>query len=297
MRTMRIFGIDPAPGKKTTIFDEEEGLQGIDAVKMSDHLIEIQRKNANVLLCWDAPLTGVTDPTRPGNRHGDYTMRHIEKFFRSKSYDWKAPVSVQPYAQCQHWTISRALLGLPRVGLYDKPADDLLFRLCANDMPPKSGHNVVEVHPALAIWIWLLLSKVKDANKIVVAYKSKKNFAARQKIMTQIARFSGHLGEVLKSCPGNEIAANDDALDAFVAYSLGWLWIHDPEKVMLLGNAGTGAFLLPRDENLKAKFAMSNLTSSRSRQPLTQLDRVECIRALKKMGMTDREIFEKTENG
>jgi len=290
---MRIFGIDPAPGKGTTIFDEEKGTQKIEVAGLRDHLNYLRRKSANVLLCWDAPLTGPSDPTRPGTELGDFTIRGIEWYFRSRKCGWKAPVAVLPYAQCQHWAISRALLGLPRVGPYDRRADRLPFRLCVDKEPPRKGHNVVEVHPGLAIWIWLRSAKVKDADRIAASYKDMSNTAIRRRIMARIAGVSDHLATVAKSFPAGETVATDDALDAFVAYSLGWLWVNDPEKVMLLGDARTGALLLPRDSSLKVNFALSNLVPSRLRRPLTRKEQVEARRQLRKMGYTDRRVFGK----
>src|SRR5580704_8258854 len=70
----------------------------------------------NVLVAWDAPLTGPPDPESWTNGQ-DLTIRKIERFFRNDPL-YKVPkgISVLGYSGCSHWTITRRLLGLHRVG-------------------------------------------------------------------------------------------------------------------------------------------------------------------------------------
>ena len=112
----------------------------------------------SVLVCWDAPLTrpsmeGLLLESEP--KHKDFTQRPIDAFFGRKEWNFKAPngISMLPYSGCSHWTISRSLLGLPRVSPYDQDKD-LPFQLCHGDSMPGPGVHIAEFHPALALWLW-----------------------------------------------------------------------------------------------------------------------------------------------
>ena len=110
---IKVIGIDPAPGKGSLLFDGEQYSSHLKPDELKNELA----KSDPVLICWDAPLTG------PGVfNNGRFTQRPIEKYLREqlglnkKLKNNKAQgVSVQGYAGCQHWTISRYIFGFPRL--------------------------------------------------------------------------------------------------------------------------------------------------------------------------------------
>ena len=153
---MKVSGIDPAPRRGLTVFDG------------ADHDIKLEESAAfvadlasddDLLVCWDAPLTGPPSSVVGGAaaKGADLTQRPIESFFSRAGTGFKTPpgISVQGYAGCAHWTITRNLLGLPRVGRFDAPDESLPFHLLTDhDQRSVAGRCVVEVHPALALWLW-----------------------------------------------------------------------------------------------------------------------------------------------
>ena len=56
MQNIKVIGIDPAPSKKSTIFDGKEFYQK-DCNELKKYLEEIKFEKGNVLICWDAPLS------------------------------------------------------------------------------------------------------------------------------------------------------------------------------------------------------------------------------------------------
>ena len=54
---MKVIGIDPAPAKETVIYDGAKFITK-DAVALKNYLEDIKKSEDNVLICWDAPLTG-----------------------------------------------------------------------------------------------------------------------------------------------------------------------------------------------------------------------------------------------
>ena len=108
---MRIVGIDPAPSKGLHVFDGQHAQVPVEHCRA--FLAELE-SSPNVLLCWDAPLTGPSSGTVAGNEAvgRDFTQRLVESFFRKASTGFKAPkgVSVLGYAGCPHWTLGRSLM-------------------------------------------------------------------------------------------------------------------------------------------------------------------------------------------
>ena len=150
-----------------------------------------------------------------------------------------------PYAGCPHWAVSRAAVGLPKVGSFNCP--NIPLNLCASGMPPGKGKHIVEVHPAVAIWLWCRSNNGQNA------WTYKKN-----------AKIRNDLWDIMMKDPINAIFArstppsNDDEFDAYVAWLLGIRWLMG-QGVILLGNAAWGSFLVPslnnNLHNLQANFA------------------------------------------
>lgn len=147
--TVKVIGIDVGPAKGGHVCDGE-AVHAKTPAELYDYLVNLPD---DVLVAWDAPLTGPPDPDK-ALRTGDLTCRQIERFFRTGAFKPPKGISVRTYSELSHWTISRRLLGLPRVGPYDAKAE-LPFRLVVDDRPrPARGRHVVEVHPGVALWRW-----------------------------------------------------------------------------------------------------------------------------------------------
>lgn len=261
---MKVIGIDPAPAKKSVIYNDVDGFTEVEADKLKeylDHTIKILEED--VLICWDAPLTGMAS---------ENTIRNFQQYLEAlaKSKKKKKPkwspleariiekyivlqdpttipkgISTLPYTGCSHWAITQHCFGLPLINDEFKPPETLkTFKLITsqNEREKLSSNkkNIVEVHPALALWLWLKDDKVVDYKG--GKEKKKKNSEEKKKIVQELTI-------KLNSCLGIKTEVNiekDDYLDAYVAWLLGTLWLK--EEVILAGNKNTGAMLLPKVE-------------------------------------------------
>ena len=248
----RVIAIDPAPSKPSTLYDGKEYLTKT-AEQLRDYVDQISSEGPETLLCWDAPLTGPANPVCAGSIPYDLTKRPIERFFSTKDTGFKTPkgISVLGYGACPHWTISRSLLGLPRVGSFDAPERQLPFRLitepgCRDRQRPR----VVEIHPALAAWLWCRGKRGRGANW---KYKDRKTPKPERthvwQEMWEIILQRANLTEEI--CPPH----THDEFDAAVGYVLGAMFMRGEAdqrepRVTVLGNARDGAFLVPYDPKL-----------------------------------------------
>ena len=222
---MKAIGIDPAPSKKNVIFDGEKFKEyEIDNLK---NFIQ-NFVNKDILVCWDAPLAFNVNIK-------DFYYRPIEKFFKYHNKDsLPKGISMMSIAGCPHWLMSQYVVGYPAVNCENNEISLIIKKedLQANKL------KIVEVHPALAIWIWL-----KDENIEEWKYKKEKQ------IFEKILRILKDKNIVNLDLPKH----NDDYLDAYIAWKLGDMLINEPESVMLLGDE-SGCILLPKDEEIKSKF-------------------------------------------
>lgn len=248
----KVVGIDPAPGKTSHVVEDGSLHEPMPAEQLASFLYRLRARHKRVLICWDAPLSGPADPDTLEVTGSDHTQRPIEKFF-SRQAGYKAPtgISVLPYGGCPHWTISQRLLGLPRLGPWMAPWNELPFHLVdENDLPTEDGHYVAEVHPAVALWLWGV-----SADEPISDWRYKKDSTALTRLWKMLEHRLLSIG-LLKESHGFE-PSNDDELDAFVAWTLGTLWAEGHDCVELLGNRSTGSFLVPmnREDNLRERFA------------------------------------------
>ncbi|MDE0033344.1 MAG: hypothetical protein OXU75_09450 [Deltaproteobacteria bacterium] len=198
-------------------------------------------------------MTGPADPIAAGAQRRDFTQRLIERFFMREKRDALLPdgglpagISVRPYSGCQHWTITRSLLGLPRTGCYDQDFEQLPFRLLpAPDDEQNNRPSVVEVHPAVAAWLWCKNCRGKKA---IWRYKDKR-YEGRDAVRNEMWQII--LEESRPFEWGNRCTpANGDEFDAAVGYVLGALYAQGNNGVAILGDRHTGSFLLPVVPNL-----------------------------------------------
>lgn len=255
---MRVVGVDPAPRLGAHVFDDGACNRKLCTPKLVKEMEDYQSERA-VLVCWDAPLTGPADAEHATGAPGEFTKRPIERFFTRKEWEeWRTPsgISVQGYAGCQHWAISRHVLGLPRVGHWDAHESELPFELLTEGRAPSNGHYVVEVHPALALWLWC---KDDEGSR---AWKYKKDRGVREalwdRVCAQIRESALDLHEIMR---GKHPPKDHDELDSRIAWVLGKLWIQGTGQVEILGDGKLGSFLLPVSAKLRADFQRFRLAT------------------------------------
>lgn len=247
---IKVIGIDPAPGKPSTYFDDKtRKLEQLEFPALKERLNSLRNSKEKILICWDSPITMPLDKDNIS-----LTDRLIESFLREMTKN-VIGVSVRPYSGCPHWTISRHIIGLPIIGDYDK--DVIPFEIVRT--VEKIKHSIVEVHPAVAVYFWL--------DKNFQQYKGGKpkglnNDANWANIKRENARINwDNLKKI--ECIKNifdisgideiEILTDDD-LDTVVAYILGKLWTEKSECVEMLGNEKTGMMLMPKVGELFENF-------------------------------------------
>ena len=247
-----VVSIDPALAKNSTIFDGRDFYRK-SGLSLREFIEGLANDSRTTLLCWDAPLTGPADPAKAGTSRYDFTQRRIEQFFSRQSSGFKTPpgISVRPYSQLSHWTITRSLLGLPRTGPHDSDYGALPFRLLPDqDVGPKDSRSlIVETHPAVAAWLWC-----KDRRQDGMPWNYKNSPSIRDELWEIIL-------DVTQSPGLDELTPrNDDEFDAVIGYILGRLYVTDRVKppgehrVTLLGNRSTGSFLLPASKFLTERW-------------------------------------------
>lgn len=269
---MKVIGIDPAPSKKTVIYDGKKFIEVLPA-ELKVYLKEFQE---DTLICWDAPLTGGM-PEKFKGGYNPFFQRKIEQLINKKikklndNKEVKG-ISTIGYAGCPHWAITQHCFGLPLINDEFKPKRQTTFELITsqNEREKLSSKKnyIVEVHPALALWLWLKDSDVMNWNYKGSSRKdnniSENNQSENKtKIFNELAKklFDkfGKPKAIIE--PKNEKGGKykveaekkpknmtDDHLDAYIAWLLGALWLTQLEKndkVRLIGNEKKGAMLLP----------------------------------------------------
>lgn len=247
----KIIGIDPGMSKASTVCM----LNDKNEIVITDYshdelrilLDENAKSNEKVLIAWDAPLTGIAEPSKSSNYlRNDFTQRKIEQFFSRSSYSNKTPkgISVLGYGGCPHWTISQHMLGYPIMGRFQKQANELPYRLIhSKDELDKYSKLLVEVHPAVALWMWV--------SKTFKIWNYKKDKKRLQTFVNEL--FKNDQSKIIDKMK-IPLVETDDQLDALIAFLLGYFLINQPDKVMFLGNDISGSFVLPNNDKMFYDF-------------------------------------------
>jgi hypothetical protein len=190
---------------------------------------------------------------------GTFSQRQIEQFFSRTETGFKAPsgISVLPYSGCPHWAITRASIGLPICGEFDRSIEELPFRLLTDTREITPGiPRVVETHPAVAIWLWCRGLDDEDDPRPWV-YKGRKPTRTILEIWTTLSGvWAGtQVPKVVNTINNIEPPKNDDELDAIVGWVLGEFLVARLPSVGILGTFSTGAIALPIDDDLRTSFS------------------------------------------
>ena len=247
---MKVIGIDPAPTKGLAVFDGRQ----YQHVGLEHARGFLQKLPSDTLVCWDAPLSGPPSSVVNGGpvSRSAFSQRFIESFFSREETGFKTPkgISVRGYSGCPHWALSRSLLGLPRTGPFDTNASLPFRHIASDEQRPNDGRCIVEVHPAVALWLWC---KREEKEEEDWEYKQKSELRERLwKRLQKQTHTSGLPRRVFDSIPDD-----DDEADARIAYALGWLWLNRPGSVVLVGNLDRGSFLLPNVRKIAKLFSRS----------------------------------------
>ena len=286
---MKVIGIDPAPAKETVIYDGEKFIE-VPAIELKKEYLD--KLEEGTLICWDAPLTGMA--TEDAIRNFQQYLEALAKSKKKKKPKWSPleariiekyialqdpttipkGISTLPYTGCSHWAITQHCFGLPLINDEFKPPETLkTFKLITsqNEREKLSSNkkNIIEVHPALALWLWL-----KKANEAKSEFDSefdwdyKKNKETFKILAKQLFDKFGQPKAITEPkdqanekyrikvtvIKKNKVEAEekpknmtDDHLDAYIAWKLGDLWLNKQDEVILVGNKNTGAMLLPND--------------------------------------------------
>jgi len=252
---MLVLGIDPAPSKKSIVFDGEI-FHHLDIAALEHYLNAIKEKHLDIFISWDAPLSGAIK-----KENFSLSIRKIESFFYRQSKTAQAlnggegipkGISTLGFSGCPHWSISQYLFGLPIINPFLQKSSEFKL-LMSNTALKKSGLYITEAHPALSMWI-LLKDELQDEKLFHSSWQYKGDSKNETKLRKRIL-----IQKILKHKLTKEALfktieiKNDDELDAFVC----WLMAHHLMKqknmknkadVYIYGDEENGSFLLPYDE-------------------------------------------------
>jgi hypothetical protein len=191
--------------------------------------LEKSNQNKPLLIAWDAPLS--FEPDNLYDRNIDkHTRQWIEQHSKPGNQAFeKSAINALPFAGCPHWVISCMTLGLPFKPHNMKYHVELLHD---KTKVKKQCVYAIEVHPAVALGAWWLERKIKNP---LQRYKGNK------KICKGIAQQLGF------PCLDN-VAFDDDMLDAYVAYKLGKMYLCGSAKWQ--GDAFKGGYIMPIFEKM-----------------------------------------------
>ncbi len=253
---MNIYGIDPAPSKRSILFDGRE-FSSFTPQELKNFVRSLKEPT---FIGWDAPLGAALDA-----EYFDLYSREIERFFNNqrKALDIPKGISTLGYAGCSHWTITQYVLSLPILDPSCQKSS-CFYHIQQKDELDRHRFIVAETHPALSIW--LLLKEYLANDELFRDSWQYKGSISKSLRDLRIFRIVDALFEIkfpqkvgITSDIKEDVKSSDDHLDAFVCYLLSALFVAKDSSVALYGDAKRGSFLLPYDSKIYKEF--ENFTS------------------------------------
>ncbi|QCT95029.1 DUF429 domain-containing protein [Caminibacter mediatlanticus TB-2] len=249
---MHILGIDPAPAKKSVVFDGNEFFC-FKAKELKEYIYSFD----NLLIGWDGPLDASLD-----KENFSLTIRPIEKFFNRLSKTGKKigipeGINTLGFASCSHWSISQYVFSLPIVNeTYQKSP----WKLLVENNIQLTQKNIVETHPALSIWL-MLCGEDFVKSLLFSSWKYKGNKEKSKKRLSILKdKVLSH--PISKTYLKKEIKIdNDDKLDAYVSWLITKAYYEKDTRVGIFGDKKWGAFLLYLSCDLVFKDEFKNFIS------------------------------------
>jgi hypothetical protein len=248
---MRAIGFDPSPSRGAHVCDGGGAPKLLSAQAMASFLESLPE---DVLIGYDGPLSGPIAPDDPNLRQADLSRRVIEAFFKSPEDGFAVPaaIALAGYAAQPHWPLTRRMFGLPRLGRLDRPVEELPFQpVLEAAQAPESGRHVVEVNAQVAIFLVALEDPAFGS--VNWGYRDRPDVLKaiwRIVIERLTGRSTGELAEFWKLPPPD----NMQQFEAIVAWLMTSLWVTQDSQIELLGNARTGAWLVPKIDGLNQAF-------------------------------------------
>lgn len=238
-----VFGIDPAPTKKTLVYD------GVRWLKWSSQEVRdrVRSVEAPAIIAWDAPLS--FDHADFYDRTVDKTVRKWAKEMAMRRRFEASAVNAREFAALSHWALTCDALGMP---FGQMPAK---FSL-AETPPTKNQFEIaiIEVHPAVAIGVLWLEEGVPTP---LPRYKGKAHQEGIREIVETLDSFDFP----------NGATESDDHLDSYVAYRIG-TWFRDG-KAHWLGDPRAGGYVMPDNPTTDALREQYRIRSGKRGKPQT----------------------------
>ncbi|RLA80763.1 MAG: hypothetical protein DRG78_10355 [Epsilonproteobacteria bacterium] len=250
---MKIIGIDPAPSKKSIVFDGEIFLE-LTPIELKNYIEALSKNHDSIFISWDAPLSAAID-----KENFSLTIRKIERFFNrlgrhAKELGIPEGISTLGYSGCPHWSISQYIFGLPI--LNPSLQQSSKFNLVMNEADiNEKGYFITEIHPALSMWI-LLRDELKENELFKDSWKYKgdnklETIKRRTHLIDELLR----LNIVKTEIDIDKITINtDDQLDAFVCWLIARLLFKQEGRAKIYGDRLNGSFLLAYDKEIYSKL-------------------------------------------
>jgi len=245
---LTILGIDPAPSKKSIVFNGE-CFKSFSVKDLKEYLDSVDE---NVFIAWDAPLSGADE---------SFSIRKIESFFYLRSKTAKhleipKGISTLGFSTCPHWTISQYIFAYPVMN-YDYVCNlEWKLIMSENEINFNGAKQLTEIHPALSLWI-LLKNEINDELFLNSwQYKGRdENLDAitkrRQIIVDKLVELNFTKSIILVTTfLKDKMKHSDDYLDAFVCWLLAKKLLDGSFEVKIYGDELRGSFLLPYDKEI-----------------------------------------------
>ena len=256
---MLVLGIDPAPVKKSVVFDGVK-FREFTPYNLKRFIDKISFRHKSIFIAWDAPLSAAIDKD-----NFNLYERRIEKYFNrnnKKIRDFFIPkgISTLGYASCSHWTISQYIFGYPNLNPLLNSSHTYQLVQHTRDINFVDGLQITETHPALALWIVLkeLLAEhplfVETWQYKGVDAKDKSNKKRREIIIDTLFVIPFVADEIDLSLYKDELLDSDDKLDAFFCWLLASKLLKKNRNVTIFGDNKVGSFLLAYDKSIYEYF-------------------------------------------